>query len=162
MTRTPAVQYVGHRVACAALILGAMGLGGCETTTSDNDIVPVTLAEIRQYQADPKGKPFVMLDPRSERAFAEERIAGARHAKLERFSGKKGDIDPAIAAFPIIIVYGDDPSSVAARSLSKKMLGSGYEGVVMYMGGLGEWRRADLPREGTKVGATPAGDAPKP
>ncbi len=129
------------------LFLGvALALGGCQRTISDGDIEPISLTELRQ-QLDAKKGEVAIVDARSAQSFTAERIPGARNLQITGVSGKEDAIDPVLASHGLIAVYGDDPGSAPARALVKRMLSSGYTTVKMYMGGLSEWKRAQLPTD---------------
>lgn len=129
------------------LFLGlALAVGGCQRTISDGDIEPISLTELRQQLDANKGE-VAILDARSAQSFAAERIPGARNLQITSVSGKEDALDPGLASYSLIAVYGDDPGSAPARALVKRMLSSGYTTVKMYMGGLSEWKRAQLPTD---------------
>lgn len=132
--------------------------GGCETHITDSDIQPINLTTLRKVMEDRSENKWVLLDARSTAEFEAERLPGAVHRPLDTFTGRKGDIDPAIAKFALITVYGNNPGSAPAKAVAKRMLASGYEEVYMYFGGLEEWRRSGLATEGTES-ARPAGAA---
>lgn len=134
------------------VLAGGLALGGCEESTTDDDIMPISMGEIQQQRGEGRGAGLVFIDARNARQFADLHIAGARNMQFSEVPLKNAEIDPALAAAPLVVVYGDDPGSNAARALTKRMIKAGYENVVMYMGGLSEWVRAGGPVEGAKAG----------
>jgi rhodanese-related sulfurtransferase len=124
---------------CSALVLG-----GCNTAVTDQDIKDIPLVTLRKMLEDKKPGRWALIDARSPSDFAREHLPDAQNRPLDTFSGRKGDIDPALAMNATIVVYGDDPGSATAKGVVKRMLTSGYEEVYMYMGGLEEWRRSGL------------------
>lgn len=149
-TSTNVLSHLFSRSLCRVipgLFLGlALALGGCQRTISDGDIEPISLTELRQ-QLDASRNEVALVDARSAKSFAAERIPGARNLQITSVSGKDDALDPELASYGLIAVYGDDPGSAPARALVKRMLSSGYTTVKMYMGGLSEWKRAKLPTE---------------
>lgn len=133
-------------------VAGAVGLGGCSNSTTDDSIQPITLTAVRDTQARGKDS-VVFIDARGPREFAERRIPGARNMQIDAVPEKNASIDPALEKFDYIIVYGRDPGSAPARGLAKRMINAGYGNIYWYMGGLDEWVRTGLPTEGTQ--ATP-------
>jgi 3-mercaptopyruvate sulfurtransferase SseA len=151
-------------------ILGALGvglaLGGCDKNTRDTDIKFVRVSEVRTL-VDKRDRgdaeAVLLVDPRSERAFAEGHIPGARNLRLPQVDAKK-DADPQIEKYNRIIVYGDDPSSASARGMTKRLLAVGYKGVRLYPGGLKEWLSRGYDAETLPVAKKnePAEGAPAP
>jgi hypothetical protein len=86
-------------------------------------------------------------DDTAERGLTE---VGRRLARLP--------VDPRLARFKGLIVYGDDPGSGVARATTKRLMRTGYKGVKMFAGGLSEWKSAGLKLEGAPAPApsTPA------
>lgn len=151
-----AVMTTNQRVQRAAAWLlacvAASGLAGCSNSTNDDSIQPITLTSVRDTQARGK-ETVVFIDARGPREFAERRIPGARNMQIDAVPEKHATIDPALEKFDLIVVYGRDPGSAAARGLAKRMINAGYGNIYWYMGGLDEWVRSGLPTEGTQ--ATP-------
>lgn len=142
------------------LTLLCIGAGGCSDNVSDRDIEMVDLAEVRAAVAMPDT--IRLLDPRSPGEFANGRIPTAMNIPLADISDRKDNIDPRLARFKGLIVYGDDPGSGVARATAKRLMRTGYKGVKMFSGGLSEWRSAGLKIEGAPPAPTvaPAASAP--
>lgn len=133
-----------------AACLPAFLLGGCTQTTSDADIRPITLAEIRKEAASKEADRLLMVDARSPKEFAAARIPDARNMHLPTVKDGRIDLDPAISKYRFLVVYGNDPGSFVARGVTKRLIQNGYSGVRLFEGGLSEWRRAGLPLEGSE------------
>jgi len=139
-----------------AFLVGLVSLAGCQSI-SDADIEPIGLdqsaALYRQRESEPLSALFI--DPRPRDAFESTHIPGAVNLSLAAFDGAKG-IDPRIAQFKAIVVYGQNPGDVAAPVVSKRMMQIGYTDVRAFSGGVDEWRRAALPLEAGPSGTLPA------
>ncbi len=145
-----------RRTATQGLILTILSTlafvgSGCSDNVSDRDIEMIDLAAVRAAIADPGTTR--LLDPRSPAEFAQGRIPTAVNIPLADISDRKDDIDPRLARFKGVIVYGNDPGSGVARATAKRLMRSGLKGVRMFAGGIAEWRTAGLKLEA---------DAPKP
>ena len=124
-------------------VLGAIPLTGCTQKISDKDVDKhqVSVAEVRRLQAEQakRGKDTILLliDPRTPDEFALGHIPGARNIPLANLkSGKDKDLE----RYKNLIVYGNDPSSAAARAMVKRLMAQGYEDVALLAGGLYQWR----------------------
>lgn len=142
------------------LIFISLAAGGCSDNVSDRDIEMADLAEVRAAVAKPDT--IRLLDPRAPGQFAAGRIPTAINVPLADVSERKDDIDPRLARFKGLIVYGDDPGSGVARATTKRLMRTGYKGVKMFAGGLSEWKSAGLKLEGSPTPSpiptpTPAG-----
>lgn len=139
-----------------AILLGTVSLAGCQSI-SDDDVKPIGLdqsaALYRHRDADPLSALFI--DPRPRDKFEAAHIPGAVNLSLASFDGAKG-IDPRIAQFKEIVVYGQNPGDVAGPVVSKRMMQIGYADVRAFTGGVDEWRRAALPLESGPSGTLPA------
>ncbi len=138
------------RIAFVALLATlASQLGGCAPNISDNDIQDVPLVSLQKsidQQAAARGKPLLLLiDARSPKDFAEGHLPDARNMQLTAIPDKRGQTDKRFDRFDTIVIYGHDRGSAGPRALAKRMLGVGYENVGVFMGGIEEWRRANLP-----------------
>jgi rhodanese-related sulfurtransferase len=132
------------KAAGVALLMGVgAGLVGCSDTVSDRDIEFVTLPEVRKLTGDKPGT-AALIDPRAADEFAAGHIPGAINRDLATVSERKDSLDPALARFKNLIVYGDDPGSGLARAMAKRLMRAGHKGVKMFSGGLAEWKGAGL------------------
>lgn len=126
-------------------VMAVGSLGGCNDHITDNDITDLPLAQIRKLTESGKPNQVVLIDARSPREFAQGHLPDARNMTLDQFTGRRGDLDPALERFEYQVVYGNDPGSAVAKGVAKRMMIQGYKDVYMFMGGLSEWRRAGLP-----------------
>jgi rhodanese-related sulfurtransferase len=140
------------------LAICALPLVGCQSSPSDKDIEFVSLAQV---QAAVEGKPggggdglmaifrggpgqVRLIDPRPPQDFDKGHIPGAVNLQLPAVSEKKDSLDPALAVYKLIIVYGSDPGSAVARAMTKRLMSAGAKEVRMFSGGYLEWTRAGL------------------
>ncbi|MCG3122898.1 MAG: hypothetical protein GIKADHBN_01302 [Phycisphaerales bacterium] len=133
--------------ACAGLVLTGLVTGGCDI--SDKDVELVTVSEVRELQQKAEKDPKVLLlvDPRSEAAYARAHLPGAIRMELRPDMEERG-IDPRVAGHKNIIVYGDNPASSVAKGMTKRLMKVGYDDVRLFAGGLEEWRLMQYPVEG--------------
>lgn len=120
-------------------------LAGCQTNITDADIKTVKLAEVRELvsaqTSNPNSRAALFVYPRSSARFAQGHIPTSQNLKLPQFP-ERGTVDPELAAYRTIVVYGDDPADVAARAMTKRLMAIGYRRVRLFPGGLREWRGA--------------------
>lgn len=127
------------------------GLGGCQTKTTEDSIDEreIKLIDLRKVMDDQRAardKPILLLvDPRSPKDFAKGHLADARNMPLQSIPDRKGELDKRLEAYDRVVVYGEDRGSAVARAMAKRMLAVGYDNIYVFMGGLEEWRRANLP-----------------
>ncbi len=122
-----------------------IGVVGCKSqvTTSDEDLVNVSKAEVRQYLADEED-PAILLDIRSAEDFQAGHIEGAVSAPVTSLRKR----DSRLAEVDYIIVYGQNHEDVLAPVAAKKLKAMGYEDVLLYRGGYDQWTgRANTPAE---------------
>ncbi len=125
----------------AGLVAAAALMGGCKAEITDADIKDISITKVKSLVDDPKSG-VVLIDARAPQDFSAGHIPGAKNLPMNSFTGREGDLDPAIASGKAIVVYGDNPGSSIARGTTKRMLASGYEGVFFFSGGLSEWKRS--------------------
>lgn len=145
---------------------------GCETKITDSDIRFVKVAEVRDLTSRqaraPDSRLVALIDPRAAATFKSGHLPGARNLKLPQVP-ERSSPDPELASFKHLIVYGDNPGSVAARAMTKRMMAVGYKGVRLFAGGVEEWREAGYltqeslrPTETATPDPNPAADLPPP
>lgn len=128
--------------ALAALLMGM--LGACTTSVTDRDVDKhlVSVGEVRRLldlsQRKNRDDIILLVDPRPEGEYAKGHLPGARNIQLSAIK-TKGAIDKSIDRYKNIIVYGYDPSSAAARGMTKRLMSNGYDNVAMYSGGVYQW-----------------------
>ena len=151
-------KFAHYRVHNSLLTLGlcclAALLSACGDKISDADIEFVSLSDVRAVVQE-KSANARLIDPRSADEYAQGHIPGAIHLPLVRVSDEKDKLDPALARFKRLIVYGNDPGSAVARAVTKRLMRSGANDVKLYSGGLSDWIRAGL-----KVDRDPTAPAP--
>lgn len=123
-------------------VLAAVVLGGCSDNVSDRDIEFVELPLVKAASEKPGSTKII--DARSPGEFAAGHIPGATNLQLPQVSDRKDSIDPALARYSLLVVYGNDPGSGVARAMVKRFIRSGAGDVKMFAGGLAEWTRAGL------------------
>lgn len=130
-------------IAAAALIFAC----GCTPDINDTDVEKeaLTLGQVQKMTADTGST--LLIDARTPQDYAAGHIPGAVNLSVAQVSGIDGDIDPRIAKFGKLIVYGNDPGSVSAMALGKRLISSGYKGVRYYPEGMMGWKAAGLPVE---------------
>lgn len=139
----------------ALVICAASGLlGGCHDTINDGDIQFATLTQTRSLLQDKPGVARA-IDVRTAKDFDAAHIPGAMNLDLANVSENKDSIDPALARYKSVIVYGQDPGSGTARAMAKRLMRAGHNGVLMFSGGMAEWTGAGLKVDGTGVKGPP-------
>jgi rhodanese-related sulfurtransferase len=123
-------------------------LGACHDTVSDGDIQFATLTQTRALLQDKPGVARA-IDVRTPADYAAAHIPGAQNLDLAMVSENKDSIDPALARYKTLVVYGQDPGSGSARAMAKRLMRAGHKGVLMFSGGMAEWTGAGLKVEGT-------------
>jgi 3-mercaptopyruvate sulfurtransferase SseA len=149
-------------LATALLCLVVWCLGGCDRTTRDTDIKLISVSEVKtllDQKTRGKSDAVILIDPRPRKYFDQARIPTARHLTLGNVS-VRASVDPSISRHSVIVVYGDDPASASARGMTKRLMAVGYRGVVLFAGGMKEWRQRGYPVEGT--GPPPEATPPAP
>jgi 3-mercaptopyruvate sulfurtransferase SseA len=148
--------------AAASILLLALvwGLGGCERTTRDTDIKLISVSEVKtllDQKVRDKPDSIILIDPRPRKYYDQTRIPTARHLTLADVP-VRATVDPAISRHKTIVVYGDDPASASARGMTKRLMAVGYRSVVLFAGGMKEWRQRGYPVAGTG----PSSEPPEP
>jgi rhodanese-related sulfurtransferase len=133
-------------MACAAVVGFGLVMGGC--SISDADIEYIDLSQMRQAHAQgaKTGKSLFLIDPRTPSEYAAGHIPGARNILLPTVKSKSKP-DPDIEEYGLIVVYGNDPASVSAKGMTKRLMEIGYDDVKMYRDGFAAWRLNQLPIE---------------
>lgn len=132
-------------LAIGAVLLG-ISAGGCSKQTTDRDIQPISLTEVRALLDSPRAGSTLLIDPRPPSVFAAGHIPGARNMQLSEVRQEAG-VNPTLDRYGQLVVYGDDPGTGSAVAMTKRLMMTGYKNVRMFMGGMSEWRRAGLPVE---------------
>ncbi len=135
------------RVAGVIGIVCAVGtLGGCSADAiTEKDHRPIALAEVRSLTTGKNADRTLLLDSRLAERYDAGHIPGARNVQLSEARARTGNIiNPALAGYKTLIVYGEDPGSSAARALTTRLMQLEHDGVRIFEGGMMEWLRAGL------------------
>lgn len=146
---------------CVALATGGLFVSsmiGCGDNVSDKSIEFVPMAEVRNKLNSGKPEAMVLVDPRGTAEYASGRLPGAMSLQLSEVAEEKDSLDPRLARYKQIVVYGNDPGSAVARAMTKRLIRSGAKNVRFYSGGVAEWTGAGLELERDPV-AKPAKDS---
>jgi 3-mercaptopyruvate sulfurtransferase SseA len=115
---------------------------GCQSRTSDRSLVfidPPDVDRIVNTRKGPAGlggqRAVAWVDPRPEARFAEGHIEGSINLPFPRVS----DEHHKLAAYDILIVYGDDYNDPLADGMSKRLIELGHRDVRTLRGGLRAW-----------------------
>jgi rhodanese-related sulfurtransferase len=132
-----------------ALFLAFLALlSGCSGAkkVDERDISKISTGELQRLvaQASAEDGVLILLDARSEAAFREAHLPGARNLRPAQVDPELGK-DPAISRHDHIITYGEHPNSPVAKALTKRLLSTRYKGVRLYDGGVRSWKNAGLP-----------------
>lgn len=151
-------------LAAAASVAGLLA-GGCSVETRDTDIKLISVGEVKAlWDRQNSGKPdqILLIDPRPTKHYQAGHIPGAKNILLPQVD-PKGDREPYIAGNDLIVVYGNDPASAAARGMTKRLMAVGYKGVRFFAGGMKEWRERGYPVKSDPAAEPPnAPEAPAP
>lgn len=145
------VVGVGKSLLAVAICGLACLLGGCNDHVSDLDIDVVSLTQVRAVLMDKPGVARA-IDTRLPEEFAAGHIPGAMNLDLAAVSENKDSIDPSLASFKTLVVYGTDAGSGVARAMTKRLMRAGHKGVKLFAGGMAEWAGAGLKIEGVGAG----------
>jgi rhodanese-related sulfurtransferase len=134
---------------------------GCGDTVSEKNVEEVTinLPQTRAILQDKPGEALA-IDTRTPEEFAAAHIPGARNLDLSAVSAVPDSIDPELAAYNTLVVYGADPGSGSARAMTKRLIRAGHKGVKYFGGGFAEWLAAGMRTEGSGGGPRSRPTAP--
>ena len=155
------VSWAPKSLLVLAICASCWLLGGCNDTVSDKDIVRASLTETRALLQDKPGVARA-IDTRTATDFATGHIPGAINLDLAAVKEDKDSIDPALAKFKTLVVYGADAGSGAASAMSKRLMRAGHKNVRLFAGGYAEWTAAGLKVDGSGAPKAPAQNAPAP
>lgn len=157
----PAPSRIAKCLFLLMICLAAGLFGGCHDTVNDDSIQFATLTQTRALLQDKPGVARA-IDVRTAKDYGEAHIPNALNLDLALVSENKDSIDPALARYKNVIVYGQDPGSSTARAMAKRLMRAGHNGVLMFSGGMAEWIGAGLKTDGTGVKPAPAAPAAPP
>lgn len=131
------------------VVVLALAAVGCQTTTSDDDIVPLNLERVRALLDDDDER-VVLLDVRPSRRYEQGHIPGAINIPLPELQRR----DARLAGADRIIVYAGDGHSGLGAAATKRLIELRYRDVYHFRGGLATWQA-----QGGEVARPPDGDA---
>ncbi|MEO0513195.1 MAG: rhodanese-like domain-containing protein [Planctomycetota bacterium] len=145
----------------AALLFIALAViaPGCAKRTTDADIRPISLSQVRALIAEAEETPdrrvLLLIDPRAPSKFIDGHLPLAKNVQLSDVPAEPRR--PEIDTFDHVVVYGDHTSDAAAIAMTKRLLAGDYNEPKMFRGGLRSWRAAGLEVE--RGGAVPRSSA---
>lgn len=105
-------------------------------------VIPIEEAEVLYFSGQ-----AVFLDARSDDAFSQGRIAGARNLPWVEFENRSGEVLADVPKDSEIITYCDGESCSLSKELALALLGNGYQRVRVLVNGWSLWQQAGLPTE---------------
>ena len=133
--------FVGLGLGLAVGVLSA-----CRDDTSDANVEPATLAEVRSIALDKPGS-GKLIDARTTADYAAGHIPTARNLDLAQVPTVKGNLDPVLADAGLLVVYGSNPGDGVAKAMVKRFLRAGQKHAKFFAGGIAEWAGAGLKLE---------------
>lgn len=131
-------------LSCTALA----GLGCDAGNITENDFRPITLAEVRTAMGGKNAAKTLVVDTRLPEKFDAGHIPGARNMQSSEARARSDKaLNPELARYKTVIVYGENPASPSARAMTQRLMQLQHDGVRIFWGGWGEWVRAGLPSE---------------
>lgn len=133
--------------AVAAAMAMAMGtsMSGCDTATSDKDLVFIEpdkglelVGEHKTLLGMGEVKKGVWVDPRTELEFSKGHIPGAINIPYQHITRD----NYLLKDYDIIVVYGNDYNDAKASGMSKKLMELGFKKVNTLNGGVRAWKQA--------------------
>ena len=125
-------------------LLAPIALVGCQSTTSDRDLVyrtPNEAIELASKRAGPLGGgdpvKVLWLDPRTPAEFEKGHIPQAKNIPFPEIE-KTHEV--SCKGFEAFIVYDTDYDDVMAKASAKRLLELGYKRVYCIVGGLKAWQ----------------------
>lgn len=131
----------------AACLVSAIALalaGGCNTKTSDRDLLFIDTPDAVELASNGSVK---WIDPRSPQEFALAHLPEAINMPFaDDFEDAAARI---ITSGTVTIVYATSVQDVLGVAASKRLMELGYSDIYTLRGGLRQWIRAGKPVEGT-------------
>lgn len=121
----------------------SLALTGCSKQITDRSVDRLNTEQASVFHRSARSTIFV--DARPADQFAAGHIPGAVNRRLGEVSSSA--MDPDLARYRRIVVYGDNPGSAAAIALAKRLFEAGHSEVVFYEPGFEAWKAAGLPVE---------------
>jgi rhodanese-related sulfurtransferase len=129
------------------LLAALLALSACTQNITDTDVDnnALTLTQLRKITtAEDNGK-TLLIDARTPAEYAAGHIPHAANISVAQVSGIDGNTDPRLLKYKTLVVYGNDPASIPAKSLGKRLIATGYKDVRFYPDGFAGWQGAGLP-----------------
>lgn len=145
----------------AALLAATLLAAGCDTATSDKDLVYLEPAAANA-QLHQKARMFehaidgCYVDPRSPKEYEAGHIPGAILLPMAEMRDAAGE---RLAGHNMYVVYDTDYSDVMAKAGAKRLMELGFKNVYTLRGGLKAWQK-----DGYSIvtGKSPGGEAKAP
>lgn len=137
---------MGHltRLLCSRTVLMALAVacGACSTSISDESLTRIDADAVSARLAGEAAGRTLVVDSRPATVYRAGHIPSSVNLRLEDVARGRTH---GLADYPMIVVYGQNPSSATAIALAKRLTTLGYRGVRLYAGGYDAWVRAGLP-----------------
>jgi rhodanese-related sulfurtransferase len=129
-------------------VLAALSLAACTPNINDTDVEKesLTATQVRSILST-RGDKTILIDARAASEYTAGHIPGAVNMTVASVSGVEGDVDARLSKYSTLIVYGNDPASIPAKALGKRLIATGYKGVRFYPDGFAGWQKEGLPVE---------------
>lgn len=129
------------------MLLDIRNSGTATREASPSPVSPAGLPQVRElYESDQA----VFVDARVASAFATEHIRKAVSLPLGDFDRKLPSFREKYGPASILVAYCSGYGCHDSGLLAEKLLGAGYGKVLVFEGGLPEWKAAGLPVEGNR------------
>jgi len=138
--RTPGPLTGRRRGTCAhaiAILTTTAALAACTPQTSDRSLVEIPRSEVASLISRDAGD-ILLIDARRPEAFDAGTIPGAVNRNPRDFQPEHADTR-MLDRYGRVIVFGENPGSVRARALAKKLIRLDVVDVYWYAGGYEEW-----------------------
>lgn len=120
-----------------------IGITSDVTKINEDTILEIELANVIALK---KQKNVVIIDARDQWDYAEAHIKGA--INIPEFSFKENNPELSqINKENILVIYCNGNDCEVSKRLAKKLKELGYANSYVYLGGIDEWKSAELPTE---------------
>lgn len=110
-------------------------------------LVPTGLMQARELF---EAKDAVFIDAREGSAYRQGHITGAVNMPVGEFDARLADFRDRVAPDATLVIYCSGFGCHDSRTLGEKLLRNGYRNILIFEGGLPEWKDAGLPVEGSQ------------
>ena len=108
---------------------------------SNNSIKGLTLAQVIQLQSQ---NIAVFIDARDQWDYSDAHIKGAINIPEFSFESNNKELS-TIDKEKIIVIYCDGDDCDTSKRLAKQIIAMGYKNTFVFLGGISEWKDAELP-----------------